>query len=187
MKYLIVGLGNPGAEYENTRHNIGFNVVDTIAKANNQDFENSKLGLVFKLKYKSRNLVFLKPNTFMNLSGKAVSYWMKLEKLNVNNILIITDDLSLPFGQLRLRAKGSPAGHNGLKDICSYFGDNTYPRLRFGIGSEFLRGGQSDYVLGSWDKEQQKQIQEKIEQAVEVVYSFCTMGIDKTMNNLNRK
>jgi|TARA_B110000914_G_C15237242_1_gene342433 PTH1 family peptidyl-tRNA hydrolase len=187
MKYLIVGLGNPGAEYENTRHNIGFSVVDTIVEENNLKFENSKLGSICRLKYKGRILVFLKPNTFMNLSGKSVNYWMKLEKLSVDNLLIITDDLSLPFGQLRLRAKGSSAGHNGLDDICSYLGGNIYPRLRFGIGNNFLRGGQSDYVLGSWDNDQEEQIKGKIDESIKVVYSFCTTGIDRTMNNLNRK
>ena len=187
MKYLIVGLGNPGAEYKDTRHNIGFRVVDEIAQENNLKFEDSKLGFVCRLKYKGRTLVFLKPNTFMNLSGKAVNYWMKVEKLKVDNLLIITDDLSLPFGQLRLRAKGSSAGHNGLEDICNYLGNNIYPRLRFGIGSDFLRGHQSDYVLGSWEKDQQEQIKEKIEQSIKLVYSFCTIGIDRTMNNLNRK
>jgi PTH1 family peptidyl-tRNA hydrolase len=187
MKYLIVGLGNPGAEYENTRHNIGFSVVDTIVEENNLKFENSKLGFVCRLKFKGRVLVFLKPNTFMNLSGKAVNYWMKFEKLSIDNLLIITDDLSLPFGQLRLRAKGSSGGHNGLEDICSYLGGNIYPRLRFGIGSDFLRGRQSDYVLDSWDNEQEEQIKEKIEDSIKVVYSFCTKGIDRTMNNLNRK
>ena len=187
MKYLIVGLGNPGAEYEDTRHNIGFSVVDKIAEKNNLKFENSKLGFVCRSKFKGRVLVFLKPNTFMNLSGKSVNYWMKLEKISVDNLLIITDDLSLPLGQLRLRAKGSSAGHNGLEDISRYLGNNIYPRLRFGIGSDFLRGRQSDYVLGSWNNEQKNQIKEKIEDSINVVYSFCTIGIDRTMNNLNRK
>jgi peptidyl-tRNA hydrolase, PTH1 family len=187
VKYLIVGLGNPGAEYEDTRHNIGFSVIDKIAEENNLKFENSKLGFICRLKFKGRVLVFLKPNTFMNLSGKAVHYWMKFEKLSIDNLLIITDDLSLPFGQLRLRAKGSSGGHNGLEDICSYLGGNIYPRLRFGIGSDFSRGRQSDYVLGSWDSEQQERIIEKIEASIQVVYSFCTKGIDRTMNNLNGK
>ena len=142
MKYLIVGLGNPGAEYENTRHNVGFRVVDTIAEAHGGTFSAERHGMVSTVRFKGRALILLKPNTFMNLSGKALRYWMDAEKISVNRILVITDDLNLGYEKLRLRAKGSDGGHNGLKDIQAVLGTNVYPRLRIGIGSDFSRGGQ---------------------------------------------
>ena len=187
MKYLIVGLGNPGSEYNNTRHNIGFNIIDAIVKDQDGEFESSKYGYISRIRYKGRTLIFLKPTTFMNLSGKAVNYWLNLEKLSFDQLLVVTDDLSLPFGHLRLKAKGSSGGHNGLKDISSFLGDNNYPRLRFGIGNDFLKGQQTNYVLGNWNEDQINEMKDWIQEATKIVYSFCTMGIDQTMNNLNRK
>jgi|TARA_B110000914_G_scaffold223356_1_gene238673 PTH1 family peptidyl-tRNA hydrolase len=187
VKYLIVGLGNPGSEYNNTRHNIGFNIIDTIVNDQDADFESLKYGYISRVKFKGRTLIFLKPNTFMNLSGKAVNYWLNLEKLSVDNLLVVTDDLSLPFGYLRLKSKGSSGGHNGLKDISNVLGDNIYPRLRFGIGNDFPKGNQTNYVLGNWNKDQSNEIKNCIEEAKKIIYSFCIMGIDQTMNNLNKK
>jgi len=187
VKFLIVGLGNPGFEYENTRHNIGFDILNSLAEENNQDFETSRYGSICTIKYKSRSLFLLKPNTFMNLSGKAVNYWMQNEKISAPKMMVLTDDLSLPYGTLRLRAKGSSGGHNGLKNISEFLGSDLYPRLRFGIGSDFKRGYQSDYVLSKWDDNQKIDLDQNIQKAKEIVYSFCTIGIDLTMNNLNGK
>ena len=187
MKFLIVGLGNPGSEYENTRHNIGFDILSSLATENHEDFNSLRYGDICKVKYKGRTLVLLKPNTFMNLSGKAVNYWLNSEKIKLNNLLIITDDIALPFGKLRLRARGSAGGHNGLKSISDYIGNDLYPRLRFGIGNDFLKGLQSDYVLGKWNEDQSSSIVENIEKAKKIIYSFCSIGIDLTMNNLNGK
>ena len=154
MKYLIVGLGNPGSEYEGTRHNIGFDVVDTIAQRLEGSFETARLGEVSTVRFKGRTLLLLKPSTFMNLSGKAVRYWMDAEKIPLDRTVVVTDDLNLPFGTLRLRAKGSDGGHNGLKDIQAVLNSTKYPRLRFGIGAEFGKGKQVDHVLGSWDEDE---------------------------------
>jgi len=187
VKYLIVGLGNPGSEYKNTRHNIGFRILDSIISEYGDSYKQVKHGLSCKIKYKGRTLIFLKPTTFMNLSGKAVSYWMNQEKINLDNLIIITDDLSLSFGHLRLRSKGSSGGHNGLKDISSCIGGDIYPRLRFGIGNDFPRGFQTDYVLGQWSKDQLVELDNKIDATKEIVFSFCTIGIDRTMNSLSRK
>ena len=187
MKYLIVGLGNPGSEYENTRHNIGFRILDSIISEHGDSYKQVKHGLSCKIKYKGRTLIFLKPTTFMNLSGKAVSYWMNQEKISVDNLIIITDDFSLSFGHLRLRSKGSSGGHNGLKDVSSCIGGDVYPRLRFGIGNDFVRGLQTDYVLGKWSEDQLVEIDKKIKDAKKTVFSFCTIGIDRTMNSLSRK
>ena len=185
MKFLVTGLGNPGFDYINTRHNIGFKVLESIAESMSQDFEICRYGFISKIKYKGKTLILLKPNTFMNLSGKAVKYWLDKENILSQNCLIVTDDLALEFGKLRLRAKGSHAGHNGLKNISEILGNNIFPRLRFGIGNDFPKGYQIDYVLGEWDNNQLESIDENIKKAKEIIFSFCTIGIDMTMNNLN--
>ena len=185
MKYLIVGLGNPGAEYEETRHNIGFNVVDTIAQKNGASFEVARLGEVSTVRFKGRSLVLLKPSTFMNLSGKAVRYLMDAEKIPLDRVLIITDDLALPFGTLRLRGKGSGGGHNGLGDIEKVLGHSKYSRLRFGIGAEFSKGRQVDYVLGKWTNEEKETLSERLERCEELSKSFATIGLERTMNFFN--
>jgi PTH1 family peptidyl-tRNA hydrolase len=185
MKYLIVGLGNPGAEYEETRHNIGFKVVDAIAQRKDASFEVSRLGEVSTVRFKGRVLILLKPSTFMNLSGKAVRYWMETEKIPLERVLIITDDLALPFGTLRLRGKGSGGGHNGLGDIESILGHSNYSRLRFGIGSEFSTGKQVDYVLGKWEDTENNAISERLERCEALVQSFATIGLERTMNFFN--
>ena len=187
MKYLIVGLGNIGPEYQDTRHNIGFNVLDAFAKASNAVFEDMRYGAVCEMKLKGRTLVLLKPNTYMNLSGKAVSYWMQKENIPLENVLIVVDDLALPFGTLRLKGKGSDAGHNGLKHIAATLGTQNYARLRFGIGNDFPRGGQIDYVLGHFTDEDWKTMNERLETAGEIIKSFCLAGIDITMNQFNKK
>ena len=185
MKYLIVGLGNPGAEYEETRHNIGFKVVDAIAQSRGATFAPNRLGEVSTFRFKARNFVLLKPSTFMNLSGKAVRYWMDAENVPLENLLVVTDDLSLPFGTLRMRAKGSDGGHNGLKDIQAVLNSTQYPRLRFGIGDAFSRGSQVDYVLGNWNAEERKALPERLERCVECAWSFATAGLARTMNAFN--
>jgi PTH1 family peptidyl-tRNA hydrolase len=178
MKYLIAGLGNIGQEYENTRHNIGFNILDAFVKASNLVFTENRYG---------NTLILLKPSTFMNLSGNAVRYWMQKENIPVENLLVLVDDLALPFGSLRLKEKGSDAGHNGLKNIQQILGHNNYPRLRFGIGSEFSKGKQVDFVLGKWSKEEQEKLDERINIAHEIIKSFCLAGIKITMNQFNNK
>ena len=187
MKYLIVGLGNIGSEYENTRHNIGFSVLDALAKVSNTVFSDGRYGATAEIKIKGRTLVLLKPSTYMNLSGNAVRYWLQQEKIPVENMLVIVDDLSLPFGTLRLRPKGSDAGHNGLKDIVRVLGNDNYARLRFGIGSDFPRGGQVDYVLGTFPPEQRELLPERLAVAGEIIKSFCLAGIALTMNQYNKK
>jgi PTH1 family peptidyl-tRNA hydrolase len=160
MKYLIVGLGNPGGKYAETRHNIGFKVLDHIAKLGEADFETDRLGDIARVKFKGRTLILLQPSTFMNLSGKAVNYWMMQEKIPVERLLIVTDDLALPFGKLRMKGKGSDGGHNGLKDIIATLNSSKYPRLRFGVGNEFSQGKQVDYVLGEWDQTERETLTE---------------------------
>ncbi len=187
MKYLIVGLGNIGSEYEKTRHNIGFNVLDAFAKASNTVFTEQRYGAIAEVRVKGRTLILLKPSTYMNLSGNAVRYWLQQEKIPVENMLIIVDDISLPFGTLRLRPKGSDAGHNGLKDIARVLGNENYARLRFGIGGNFPRGGQIDYVLGEFTNEEQEQIPARCEIACNIIKSFCLAGIALTMNQFNKK
>ena len=172
MKYLIIGLGNPGAEYENTRHNIGFKVLDKLVSASNTSFTTDRYADVAELKFKGRKLVLIKPNTFMNLSGKAVNYWMQQSKIEATNILVVTDDISLPFGVLRMRKKGSDGGHNGLKDINSVIGNNNYARLRFGIGNDFTRGKQADYVLSNFTDEDNESIEERIDLAIMMIQSI---------------
>ncbi len=185
MKYLIVGLGNPGVKYENTRHNAGFKVLDELIKDTDYQFEVNKLGDVARLKYKGRTLVLLKPSTFMNLSGKALNYWMKKEKIPIERLLVVVDDIALPYGKLRLKPKGSDAGHNGLKDIAKVLNTTKYPRLKFGIGNNFLKGRQVEYVLGEWTDNEQEKLPLLLKKSAEFIKSFATIGIERTMNNLN--
>ena len=187
MKYLITGLGNIGAEYAHTRHNIGFDILDAMAGEKDLTFEDKRYGAVATYKFKGRSFILLKPNTYVNLSGKAVNYWMQKEKISVNNLLVVVDDLALPFGTLRLKPKGGDAGHNGLKSIQSTLGATNYARLRFGIGNNFNRGQQVDYVLGRWSDEEKQILQEKIEQAIQMIKSFGTIGTAQTMNQFNNK
>ena len=187
MNFLIVGLGNIGSEYAQTRHNIGFRVLDALAKASNLVFEDKRYGAVTTLKVKNQTLTLLKPSTYMNLSGNAVRYWMNEKKIPLENILVVVDDLSLPFGQLRMRPGGSEAGHNGLKHISSVLGTKQYARLRFGIGNDFPRGGQVDFVLGEFTDEDLKTMDERLELAGEMVKSFALSGIQFTMNHFNKK
>ncbi|MRI62828.1 aminoacyl-tRNA hydrolase [Ornithobacterium rhinotracheale] len=187
QKYLIVGLGNIGEEYQDTRHNIGFMVVDELAKKVDQKFKPSNFGEIIQFKYKARPVTVLKPDTYMNLSGKAVSFWAKKENIPVENILVITDDLNLPFGTLRMRGKGSDGGHNGLKSIQALLGTTQYPKLRFGIGDEFSRGGQIDYVLGKWSEEEQAKMAERLDKASDACLSFVFAGLANTMNTFNGK
>ncbi len=187
MNFLIVGLGNIGSEYAQTRHNIGFRVLDALAKASNLVFEDKRYGAVTTLKVKNQTLTLLKPSTYMNLSGNAVRYWMNEKKIPVENVLVVVDDLSLPFGQLRMRPGGSEAGHNGLKHISSVLGTQQYARLRFGIGNDFPHGGQVDFVLGEFTDEDLKTMDERLELAGEMVKSFALSGIQFTMNHFNKK
>ena len=187
MKYLIIGLGNPGAEYENTRHNIGFKVLDKLASLSNISFSTNKFADVAEVKFKGRNLILVKPNTFMNLSGKSVHYWMQKSKVNIDNILVITDDISLPFGVLRLRKKGSDGGHNGLKDIQNVMNSVKYPRLRFGVGNDFPRGRQADYVLSNFTDDDYQTMDNRIDLAIKMTQGFTTNGIARTMSDFNGK
>ncbi len=187
MKYLIVGLGNIGDEYQNTRHNIGFNVLDAFAKASNIVFTDKRYGAIANHSIKGRQLILLKPSTYMNLSGNAVRYWMQQEKIPLENILIIVDDLALPFGALRLKPKGSDAGHNGLKHIAATLGTENYARLRFGIGNNFPKGAQIDYVLGHFSEEEENLMEERLNIACDMIKSFCLAGIAITMNQFNKK
>lgn len=187
MKYLIVGLGNIGEEYRNTRHNIGFMVLDALAKVSNIVFTDGRYGATASMSVKGRQLLLLKPSTYMNLSGNAVRYWMQQEKIPLENVLIVVDDLALPFGTLRLKGKGSDAGHNGLKHIAATLGTQNYARLRFGIGNDFPRGGQIDFVLGHFSEEDTRLMPERLEMAGEIVKSFCLAGLNITMNQYNNK
>ncbi|MFC4815705.1 MULTISPECIES: aminoacyl-tRNA hydrolase [unclassified Flavobacterium] len=186
-KFLIVGLGNIGAEYANTRHNIGFKVLDFLAKKEALDFQTVKLGALAEYKVKGRTLFLLKPNTYMNLSGKAVQYWMEKEKIAKENILVITDDLNLPFGTIRIKPKGSDGGHNGLKSIQQLLNSADYPRFRFGISDDFKKGKQVDYVLGEWDEEEKTKLTERLEVSTQVIESFALAGLGNTMNTFNGK
>jgi PTH1 family peptidyl-tRNA hydrolase len=185
MKYLIVGLGNIGNEYQNTRHNIGFTILDAFAKASNVFFTENRYGATCEVKIKGRMLILLKPSTFMNLSGNALRYWMQKENVAIENVLVVVDDIALPFGTLRLKPKGSDAGHNGLKNIQEILGHNNYARLRFGLGDDFKRGQQIEYVLGIWTNEQSKVIPERAEKAIEMIKSFCLAGLELTMTQFN--
>ena len=186
-KYLIVGLGNIGAEYVNTRHNIGFKIVDFLARKEEISFETVKLGALAEYKFKGRTFLLLKPNTYMNLSGKAVQYWMEKEKIPLENIFVITDDLNLSFGSIRIRPKGSDGGHNGLKNINLVLNTQTYARFRFGISDEFKKGKQVDYVLGDWDDNEKIALPERLEMASEIIKSFGTAGLENTMTTYNGK
>ncbi len=185
MKYLVVGLGNPGKEYEETRHNIGFKVVDEMARELDATFSLDKAAFRAEAKYKGRTLILIKPITFMNLSGKAVNYWLQAEKIELKNLLVITDDIALPFGKLRMKGKGSDGGHNGLKDIQAVLKTVEYTRLRFGVGNDFSKGKQADYVLASWNKEEVLALPERIEVATEFIKSFAFVGLDMTMTTWN--
>ncbi|TXK78461.1 aminoacyl-tRNA hydrolase [Mesonia sp. K4-1] len=186
-KFLIVGLGNIGPKYHNTRHNIGFKILDHLAQENEITFETVKLGDKATYKFKGRTFILLKPSTYMNLSGKAVRYWLEKEKIDLENLLVITDDLNLPFGTLRLKAKGSDGGHNGLKDIQQQLNTTKYNRFRFGISDEFSKGKQIDYVLGEWSEEENKQMKERLDKSVALIKSFGTAGLSNTMNSFNGK
>lgn len=185
MKYLIVGLGNIGAEYEHTRHNIGFDIADAFVEKHGVSFRADRLADVAEVKWKGRTFVVIKPTTYMNLSGKAVKYWMDKEKVPLENILVLVDDLALPLEVIRLRAGGSDAGQNGLKNIQELLGTNQYPRLRFGIGNNFPRGRQVEFVLGKWSNEEWAVVMAKLGKCVEVIESFATVGLPRTMNIFN--
>ncbi len=186
-KFLIVGLGNIGEKYDNTRHNIGFKIVDAFVKEHKGSFETEKLGDIAKLKIKGKTVIVLKPSTYMNLSGKAVTYWMQKENIKVENLLVITDDLNIDFGKLRIKGKGSSGGHNGLKDIQDKLNTGTYPRFRFGVGADYSKGRQVDYVLGKWTSAEESALIERIPTSVNAVTSFITAGLANTMNEFNGK
>jgi peptidyl-tRNA hydrolase, PTH1 family len=185
MKYLIAGLGNIGPEYELTRHNIGFLVLDRLADNHKVDFSTGRLADKAELKYKGRQIYLIKPNTFMNLSGKAIAYWLQELKIPKENLLVVVDDLALPFGSLRLRAKGSAAGHNGLKNIELLLGGQEYSRLRMGIGNNFSKGQQVDFVLSKFEKEEFEALPPLMDKSIEVIFSFCAIGVERTMNFFN--
>jgi PTH1 family peptidyl-tRNA hydrolase len=186
MKYLIVGLGNIGDEYKDTRHNIGFTVLDVMALASNVSFTDRRYGAVCNIRYKGRELILLKPSTYMNLSGHAVSYWLKKENIPVENMLVIVDDLALPLGSIRMRPKGKDGGHNGLSHISNILSTNEYPRIRIGIGNSFRKGAQRDFVLGTWDNEEKKFMEERTAIVVEMIRSFACAGLELTMTAFNK-
>ncbi|MDX1270733.1 aminoacyl-tRNA hydrolase [Bizionia paragorgiae] len=186
-KFLIVGLGNIGPKYEHTRHNIGFKILDAFAKKEDLTFTTQKLGDLSTYKLKGRTFIFLKPSTFMNLSGKAIHYWMEKEKIPLENLLVITDDLNLPFGSIRIKTKGSDGGHNGLKDTQNTLNTTKYNRFRFGISDAFSKGRQVDYVLGEWTDEENEKLGERLDKSIEVIKSFGLAGINNTMNSFNGK
>jgi len=186
-KYLIVGLGNIGEKYQNTRHNIGFKILDHFSSKEDVTFSTDKLADRAEYKLKGRLFILVKPNTYMNLSGKAVQYWLKKENIPLENLLVITDDLNLPFGSLRVKIKGSDGGHNGLKDIQDKLGTTKYNRFRFGISDSFGKGRQVDYVLGEWTGEEQDKLTERLEKSVELIKSFVLSGVNNTMNTFNGK
>lgn len=187
MKYLIVGLGNIGAEYANTRHNVGFVVADALSNELQGRFSVERLASVSKVKFKGRTLVIIKPTTYMNLSGKSVKYWMDHEKIPLERILIVLDDIALPLGTLRMKARGGDAGHNGLTDIILKLDTDVFPRLRIGIGNDFPRGYQAEYVLSQWSRSEEKLMIPRVENTVEIIKSFVTIGIDRTMTAYNNK
>lgn len=187
MKYLIVGLGNIGEEYADTRHNIGFMMLDAFADALNATWADKRYGFVAKCRVKNAEMVLLKPTTYMNLSGNAVRYWLQQEKIPVENMLVLVDDLNLPFGTIRIRKQGSNGGHNGLGNIQSVLGTENYARVRFGIGNNFSRGAQCNFVLGKWTEEEQKLLPERLKITSEIIPSFCLQGMDRTMNLYNGK
>jgi PTH1 family peptidyl-tRNA hydrolase len=184
-KFLIIGLGNPGNEYANTRHNIGFDILTAFALKHNAFFQSSRLADVAEIKFKGKIFVCIKPTTFMNLSGRAVKYWLDKEKVALENSLTIVDDLALPLNKLRLRKRGSDAGHNGLRDIQNILGTDEYPKLRFGIGNQFPKGMQVEFVLSRWFPEEKPIVEENIKKSMEIIESFATIGIDRTMSAVN--
>lgn len=185
MKYLVVGLGNMHPDYDDTRHNVGFEVVDYIAEKFEATFSKANLGDVAEVKHKGRTLVLLKPSTYMNLSGKAVRYWLQKKKISDRNLLVVVDDMNIDLGRVRLRKKGSDGGHNGLKDINNILGSNVYARLRVGIGNDFSKGKQVDFVLGKWNKKEQEQIPEILKKACDTTLAYATIGIDRAMSSHN--
>ncbi len=185
MKFLIAGLGNFGNEYTHTRHNIGFDVVNAFVQKHGGSFTSARLAYTCTIKWKGKIFICICPTTYMNLSGNAVKYWMDKEKITIENILVITDDVSLPLNKMRLRPSGSDGGHNGLRNVESILASRAYPRLRFGIGNEYPKGLQADFVLSKWRKEEEPLVKLKIERAVDVIESFATRGIDLTMNDVN--
>ncbi len=187
MKYLVVGLGNIGAEYAETRHNIGFKVLDALSEASNISFTSARYGSVAQLKHKGRTIILLKPSTYMNLSGKAVRYWLEAEKIPLENLLVISDDIAIPYGTFRMRGKGSAGGHNGLKNITELLGSEAYARIRFGVGGDFARGQQIDYVLGEWSDEEKEAMPERLKHFSGAILSFATAGLQLTMNSYNNK
>ncbi len=187
MKYLIAGLGNIGPEYKNTRHNIGFQILDALAEASNISFNNSRYGFLSEYKFKSRTFLLLKPTTYMNLSGRAVNYWLQKEKVAIENLLVLVDDIALPFGTIRVRAKGGAGGHNGLGNINDVLGRKDYTRLRFGVGDDFHQGFQSDYVLSNWNKNEINEMPEKLDTCIEIIKSFGIIGTERTMNFFNKR
>lgn len=187
MKYLVIGLGNIGEEYNDTRHNIGFKVLDAFVEASNTSFKADRFGQLATVKFRGRTILLLKPDTFMNLSGRAVKHWMNAEKIKSENVLIITDDLALPFGKLRLRGKGSDGGHNGLKSIIQEIGHQSFPRLRFGIASNFSKGSQVNYVLGKWEDEELQSLGERIEICCDLIKSFTYNPLGRIMSEFNAK
>lgn len=187
MKHLIVGLGNIGDEYRGTRHNIGFTILDAFAEASNISFSTERYGDVAHMRLKNKQLTLLKPSTYMNLSGNAVRYWKEKENIDISHILVLVDDIALPFGAIRIKPNGSDAGHNGLKNIAQMLGTPAYPRLRFGIGNDFPRGCQVDYVLGHFTLDQRQQLPARVDVACEAIKAFCLSGIDFAMCNFNNK
>ena len=186
-KFLIIGLGNIGSEYVNTRHNIGFKILDHFANQEKLSYNTVKLGDITEFKIKGRTLLFLKPNTYMNLSGKAIKHWMEKENIEKENILVITDDLNLPFGSIRIKPKGSDGGHNGLKSIQQVLNTSEYPRFRFGISDEYKKGQQVNYVLGEWSDDEKEKLKKRLQVASEVIKSFALAGLNNTMNTFNGK
>lgn len=184
-KFLVVGLGNIGDEYLETRHNIGFKVLDALASQESAQFESARLGDIALIKIKGKSVLCLKPSTYMNLSGKALKYWMDKEKIPLQNVLVITDDINLPFGTLRLKTKGSDGGHNGLKDIQNVLQSSKYNRFRFGVGADFGKGRQVDYVLGNWNETERQQLEERLKKSSELIRSFVLAGVNITMNQFN--
>jgi PTH1 family peptidyl-tRNA hydrolase len=186
MKFLIVGLGNPGEKYSETRHNIGFKVLDAFVKEQEGAFSVQKHAEIAEVKFKGKTIVCIKPTTFMNLSGKAVNYWMQAEKIALENVLVITDDIALPFGKLRLKGKGSDGGHNGLKDIQFTLNTQEFSRLRFGVGNDFQKGRQAEYVLGNWNNNEQEHLQDRIKISLDIIKSFVSIGLPMTMTQFNQ-
>ena len=187
MKYLIVGLGNIGSEYHGTRHNIGFRILDAFAEASNISFSTERYGDIARMRLKNKQLILLKPSTYMNLSGNAVRYWKEKENIELDHILIMVDDIALPFGAIRIKGSGSDAGHNGLKNIAQMLGTQAYPRLRFGIGGDFPRGCQIDFVLGQFTLDERQKLPVRVDVAIDAIKTFCLAGINTAMNTYNNK